>query len=341
MSGNLNVEIRKKSLAQKYFLWLQSCEIWCLLRKKTRFNSSIYDCLQAALENPDTTCGLYATDGDCYELFRCLFWPVIMDCHRIDLRNLVFEHDFGHLDHLEDLPSEVNEQILSIRLRLNRSIQNYPMIPKLTVEQLVEIEERFKDAFKHFDEDLRGKYCSLKDISDTEQIKLREKGILFQEPIDRYLESAGAYNHWPNGRGFYVNERENFIVWVNEEDHLSFISQSDNSKLSETYERLTRATDQINQLCEFQQHQRLGYLNLSPLNIGTALEITVRVRLTHPERFDQLIELSKRLDISSKLTHDRCVISFSNLIRLGRTEFHIIRSIWNGIEQVIKEDMRE
>ena len=147
--------------------------------------------------------------------------------------------------------------------------------------------------------------------------------------------------YFTKGRGFYVNEKENFIVWVNEEDHLSVISQSDNGKLSETYERLTRATDQINQLCEFQQHQRLGYLNLSPLNIGTALEITVRVRLTHPERFDQLIEMSKRLAIGSKLTHDRCIISFSNLIRLGRTEFHIVRSMWNGIEQLIKEDMRE
>lgn len=143
------------------------------------------------------------------------------------------------------------------------------------------------------------------------------------------------------GRGFYVNEKENFIVWVNEEDHLSLISQSDNGKISETYERLTRAADEVNQLCEFQQHQRLGYLNLSLLNIGTALEITVRVRLAHPERLNQLIELSKQFDIDLKLTHDQYIINFSNLIRLGRTEFHTIRSMWNGIEQLIREDMRE
>ncbi|UJR24971.1 hypothetical protein I4U23_006335 [Adineta vaga] len=335
---NSNVETKKKSLTQKYFLWLQPCELWCLLRKKTRFNSSIYDCIQSALENSDTICGLYATDGDCYDLFRCLFWPVIMDYHRIDLRNLVFQHDFGNFHHIDDLPMEINKQIISIRIRLNRSIENYPMIPKLTGEQLIEIEERLKATLEHLDEDLRGNYYSLKDINEDNQMKLREKSFLFQEPIDRYLESAGAYNLWPNGRGFCVNKNENFIVWINEEDHLSLISQSHNGKMNEIYELLIRATNQISQICEFQQHQRLGYLNFSLLNIGTALEITIQIKLLHSERLNQLIELSKTLDIDIKPTPDKSIINLSNRIRLGRTEFHIIRNIWNGIEQIIKED---
>ncbi len=181
--NSTNQQTKKKCLAQKYFLWLQPCEIWCLLRKKTRFNSTFSDCIQSALENSDTICGLYATDGDCYELFRCLFWPVIMDYHKIDIRNLIFKHDFGDFHHIEDLSSELNKQILSIRIRINRSIQDYPMIPKLTADQLLEIEERIRNTLEHIDQDLHGEYYSLKDINQIDQIKLREKSILFQVNI--------------------------------------------------------------------------------------------------------------------------------------------------------------
>jgi hypothetical protein len=171
---------KNKSLTQKYFLCLQPCEIWCLLRKKTQFNSTLYDCIQSALENSDTICGLYASDGDCYELFRSLFWPIIMDYHKINIRNLIFKHDFGDYHYIEDLSSELNNQILSIRIRINRSIQGYPMIPKLTIDQLLEIEERIRNTLEHIDQDLQGEYLSFKDINEIDQTKLREKSILFQ-----------------------------------------------------------------------------------------------------------------------------------------------------------------
>jgi hypothetical protein len=181
--NSTNHQTKTKSLTQKYFLCLQPCEIWCLMRKKTQFNSTLYDCIQSALENSDTFCGLYASDGDCYEVFRCLFWPIIMDYHKIDIRNLIFKHDFGDYHHIEDLSTELNNQILSIHIRINRSIQGYPMMPKLTIDQLLEIEERIRNTFEYLDQDLQGEYFSLKDINEIDQSKLREKSILFQVSI--------------------------------------------------------------------------------------------------------------------------------------------------------------
>ncbi|CAF0759349.1 unnamed protein product [Rotaria sp. Silwood1] len=339
--NSINQQTKKKSLTQKYFLWLEPCEIWCLMRKKTQFNSTFYDCIQSALENSDTICGLYASDGDCYELFRSLFWPVIMDYHKVDIRNLIFKHDFGDFHHIQDLSSELNKHILSIRIRINRSIQGYPMIPKLTINQLLEIEERIRNALEYIDEDLQGEYRSLKDINEIDLIKLREKSILFQEPNDRHLENAKAYNHWPTGRGIFVNRNENLIIWINEEDHLSFISQSNNDKISEIYERIIRAIDKINQTFEFQQHQRLGYLNFSPINIGTALQVNIHIKLLHTEKFNQLIDLCKKLDIHIEKTNENNIFNLSNIIRLGRTEFNIIRLIWDGIQQIIEQDIHE
>ena len=37
---------------------------------------------------------------------------------------------------------------------------------------------------------------------------------------DHYLVTAGIASHWPFGRGCYVSEDREFIIWVGEEDHL-------------------------------------------------------------------------------------------------------------------------
>ena len=141
------------------------------------------------------------------------------------------------------------------------------------------------------------------------------------------------------GRGISINKNENFIVWINDEDHLTLISQSNDGKMSETYERLIRATNQINQSFEFQQHRHLGYLNLSPMNIGTALQVQIRVKLLHLEKLNQINDFCQKLDIHLENTNEKNLFNLSNTIRLGRTEFHIIRSMWDGIEQIIEQDI--
>jgi len=137
-----------------------------------------------------------------------------------------------------------------------------------------------------------------------------------------------------------VNKNENLIIWINEEDHLSLISQSNDSKMSETYERIIRSINKINESFEFQQHQRLGYLNFSPINIGTALQINIRIKLLNLEKLNQLIEFcQQKLDIHLENTNEKNIFNLSNIIRLGRTEFHIIRSIWDGVQQIIEQDI--
>jgi protein-arginine kinase len=143
------------------------------------------------------------------------------------------------------------------------------------------------------------------------------------------------------GRGISFNKDENLIVWINEEDHLSLISQSNDGKMNETYARIIHAVDKINETLEFQQHQRLGYLNISPLNIGTALQVNIHVKLVHTGKLNQLIEFSKKFDIHFETTNETNIFNLSNIIRLGRTEFHIIRDMWNGIQQIIEQDIQE
>ena len=58
--------------------------------------------------------------------------------------------------------------------------------------------------------------------------------------IFRFLKAAGGYNDWPTGRGIYFNEEKNFLVWVNEEDHLRIISMQKGGDLGAVYKRLVK-----------------------------------------------------------------------------------------------------
>ena len=66
----------KPSLVQKYLP--KDCWLW--LQKSTRYGTSLIDCVKSAVENPDSSVGLYAPDPDCYDTFPEIFWPVTLGC---------------------------------------------------------------------------------------------------------------------------------------------------------------------------------------------------------------------------------------------------------------------
>ena len=97
--------------------------------------------------------------------------------------------------------------------------------------------------------------------------------------------------------------------------------------------------ERINQDLEFQQHQRLGYLNFSPKNIGTALQVDMHVQLLNGSQLERLIDFSRKLDMHIEPGDEKNVFRVSNTIRLGRTEFHIVRGMLDGVQQLIEQDL--
>lgn len=61
--------------------------------------------------------------------------------------------------------------------------------------------------------------------------------IIFRDDC-RFLKASNGIRFWPNGRGVYFNRAENFLIWVNEEDHLRFISMESGSDVAKVYHRL-------------------------------------------------------------------------------------------------------
>jgi len=92
-------------------------------------------------------------------------------------------------------------------------------------------------ALKSLKGDLEGKYYSLETMSKEDEQKLIDDHFLFKND-DRFLREAGGYNFWPVGRGIFCNKDKTFLTWINEEDHLRFISMQKGGDLAAVYTRL-------------------------------------------------------------------------------------------------------
>ena len=67
-------------------------------------------------------------------MFAEVFNPVIAEYHKVDVATLKSIHDLGDAAALEDLPQAYQDQIVSTRVRVGRTVKGFPMAGKLTKE---------------------------------------------------------------------------------------------------------------------------------------------------------------------------------------------------------------
>ena len=66
--------------------------------------------------------------------------------------------------------------------------------------------------------------------------------VFFLTVSCRFLRAAGGYDDWPTGRGIFHTPDKKFLAWVNEEDHMRFISMQKGGDLKEVYLRLVKVS---------------------------------------------------------------------------------------------------
>lgn len=171
-------------------------DCWLWLQKTTKFGTSLVDCVKSAVENPNSSVGLYAPDPECYDTFPEIFWPVISDYHKVDVYSLKSVHDFGDAGQLPDFEAKYAENIVSSRIRVGRTLKGYPMGPKLSRDTREEIKNEMIEAFRNLQGDLYGDFLELSEMSYEERDHLIETHYLFADADDKYLASAGGYTDW-------------------------------------------------------------------------------------------------------------------------------------------------
>ena len=107
------------------------------------------------------------------------------------------------------------------------------------------MEKILANALGRLTGNLKGKYYSLATMTEKDQNKLIQDHFLFDKPVSPLLTSAGMARDWPEARGIWHNNKKNFLVWVNEEDHMRIISMQKGGNMKEVFQRFCVGLQQV------------------------------------------------------------------------------------------------
>ncbi|XP_039264813.2 creatine kinase M-type-like [Styela clava] len=317
--------------------------------KETPSGFNIDDCIQTGVDNPGhpfiMTVGCVAGDEESYETFAELFDQVIearhngykkTDKHKTDLN----PENLKGGDKLDE------KYVLSSRVRTGRSIRGYCLPPHCTRAERRKVEEISCEALAKLDGELKGKYYSLAKMTDQEQEKLIADHFLFDKPVSPLLLSSKMARDWPDARGIWHNDKKNFLVWINEEDHLRVISMQKGGNMREVFSRWCEGLGEFEKHIksagyEYMWNEHLGYILTCPSNLGTGVRAGVHLKIPllsqHP-KFEMLLKklrLQKRGTGGVDTAAEGGTFDISNADRLGFSEVELVQMVIDGVEFMI------
>lgn len=301
--------------------------------------------IQTGVDSPNSESkmmvGITAGDEESYTTFSEIFDPVISESHGN------YPAEFKHPTSLE--ANEITHQgfeekyVTFSHVRASRSVRGFCMASFASRAERRKVENLLKEAATTL-EGPAGTYESVVEMSEERQEELVGKNLLFDKPIQPRLVSAGLARDWPDGRGIYISEKENYTIWVNEQDHCQINSMSNNGNMQETFERFCSACngleEEIKKLGhEYTHNEHLGYLNSCPSNIGTAMRAGCHVKIPLLSKHEKFGEITSNLRFQTcavNAASEEGVFDVFNAVCLGLSEVLIMQYICNGIDKMIE-----
>jgi creatine kinase len=273
---------------------------------KTSNGTNLARCIKVGIDNRGhhmvKTIGLVAGDEECYDVFRSVFDKVIKRHLDFPNRQICDFHptNFG-ITGLSLPPADPSGRfVISSQVRASRCLKGFRFPPAMTLDERREVERISVRALEELSGSLQGEYFPLSgsqshkkkvggmDAKDVEV--LRKAALLFEAPDSTLRLCTGAGRHWPEGRGVFVNSSQSFAAWVNEQEHLRLVAMENGDQLLKAFKELLRAMDILAAAISregpasssseaFSWSNRLGFLTSNPANLGTAMHISVMVKL--------------------------------------------------------------
>jgi len=247
----------------------------------------------------------------------------------------------------------------SMRIRVGRNLSAYPLPGAMSQKDRVNIENDMVGVFEKFmaDPAMGGTYHSLTpghkySISDSKYQELIDHHLMFKDmAADPYLTSAGISSNWPYGRGCYVSEDREFIVWVGEEDHLRIMCMKKGTILNDVFTRLAGACDVVEANAgKFAHSPDYGYVTSCPTNLGTGMRASVHIKvpnLTAGGSDKKAKAIAKKYGLSVRGMGGEHTpigadgtIDLSPSARLQIQEAEIVCALYQGIENLMSEEAK-
>ena len=320
-------------------------------------------CLKSGLDNPDSQMGCYACQPSDYDEFKPFFSKVLARYHRVpedarhvndwNLASVAGLPDNGLLD-----IAALGLPALSIRIRTARNLNGFPLPGAMSRHDRVRLEEQMIAAFTRLMTmpDYGGTYYSITPgspyfIGRASYQDLVDSHIMFKDMSgDRFLTAAGIAGDWPFGRGCYVSDDRQFIVWVGEEDHLRIMCMQHGTVLNTVFDRLKAALAVVEGFgsMKFACSTEYGVVTSCPTNLGTGMRASLHVplpNLTADGTDARARAIAGPLGLSVRgiggehtpIGADGTV-DISPTARFCITEAEIIASLYKGIARLMAEE---
>nr|CAB3231430.1 creatine kinase B-type [Phallusia mammillata] len=302
--------------------------------------------LRKALWHPFImTVGCVAGDEESYETFADLFDPVIEARHNGYKKSDMHKTDIDP-DHLKGGENLDPKYVLSSRVRTGRSIRGLCLPPHCSRAERRKVEQISCEALAKLDGELKGNYYSLKGMTDKQQDQLIEDHFLFDKPVSPLLLASGMARDWPDARGIWHNDKKNFLVWINEEDHLRVISMEKGGNMNAVFKRWCTGLQLVEKHMkesgyEYMWNPHLGYILTCPSNLGTGVRAGVHLKipkLSQQPKFDEILKklrLQKRGTGGVDTASTDGTFDISNADRLGFSEVELVQMVIDGVEFMI------
>lgn len=306
--------------------------------------------IQTGVDNPGhpfiMTVGCVAGDEETYEVFKDFFDPII------DQRHGGFKPNDKHktdLDYSKLTNAKFDEKyVMSSRVRTGRSIKGICLPPHCSRAERRKVEKVSLDALAALDGDYKGKYYSLETMSEKDQDQLIADHFMFDKPVSPLLTASRMARDWPDARGIWFNDKKNFLLWINEEDHLRVISMEKGGDMGAVFKRFCEGLVKFegamkNKGEQFMHNDHLGYVLTCPSNLGTGLRAGVHVKLPNlaknEKKLDSILELlrlQKRGTGGVDTASVGGVYDVSNADRLGFSEVELCQFVVSGVNLLIE-----
>lgn len=198
-----------------------------------------------------------------------------------------------------------------LRISVSRNIKAFPLPAAMTKKERCDVENLMSKVFERLidspDGELGGRYCSLTPghpnyVDEATYKALLLAGMAFEDmSSEPSLAAAGIAAHWPHGRGIYITEDKNCVIWVGEEDHLRIMCMERGTVLNDCFDRLRSVLDAVSSLVvsqqifkeidddelqdsddsvlEFAYTRDHGVVTSCPTKLGTAMQVSVQMKL--------------------------------------------------------------
>ncbi len=299
---------------------------------------------------PDSFVGCHAGDKESYDDFADFFHPVIEDYHSgfsmkegSDLQGTPSERiDPARIT--VDLSTSAEDKIVSTRIRLARNLSMFPLNPGGSRESREEVAALMAQVYARIPKtsDLAGELFLHTTMSEEKRQSLIDDHFLFRGK-DRMQAASGYHEHWPHGRGVYLNDAQTFINWVNEGDHLRIISMQKGGDVKAVFARLSAGAKLIEEQVRditgqddvFMMHDKFGAVTCCPSNIGTGMRGSVHIlvpKLIKAIGFDQIDKLCRERNCQARGStgeHSEVIdrIDVSNWRRIGLPEYELVEDM--------------